>query len=146
MKPVPSKLMPFFLTTIESASVPKSLKGAYCKWLRFYLDFCAKYKHPPRDPDSLEPFLQKLASKNQSPAAQKQAANSISLYYETMKNWKSANQAGQKVSERTSSLWDAVYRDLKNEIRVRQYSPKTLSTYRIWIEQFQKYIRSKPPE
>ena len=41
------------------------------KWLRYYLDFCAKYDEPPRDEDSLAPFLQKLASKRQTRMARR---------------------------------------------------------------------------
>jgi len=48
--------------------------------LRFYLDFCAKYEHPPRDHDSLQPFLVKLASKRQSAAQREQAAASVGLF------------------------------------------------------------------
>lgn len=146
MKPVSPKLLSAFKASLAKANVPDKLYGAYAKWLRFYLDFCAKYKHPPRDPDSLEPFLQKLASKNQSSDAQKQAAHSVALYYETMKNWKAFSPADNNSSDRASPAWDAVYLDLKNEIRVRQYSPKTLATYRIWIEQFQRFCKNKSPD
>lgn len=62
-------------------------------WLRFYLDFCAKYRYPPRDPDSVGPFLQKLSSKGQSPERQRDAAAGVALYHELMKNWASAPEA-----------------------------------------------------
>jgi len=55
--------------------------GDYLKWLRFYLDFCMKYRHPPRDRESLEPFLGKLTRKRQSLERQKQTAASVGLYY-----------------------------------------------------------------
>jgi integrase len=73
MKPIPGVLVEAFSNTLAAASVKKHLAGAYLKWLRFYLDFCVKYQHQPRDPDSLQPFLQKLAAKNQSQANQEQA-------------------------------------------------------------------------
>jgi hypothetical protein len=49
------------------------------KWIRFYLDFCHKYGHPPRSPTSLGPFLNKLAAKNQSAEQRHQAAQAIRL-------------------------------------------------------------------
>jgi hypothetical protein len=53
----------------------------YRKWLRFYLDFCSKYRHPPDSKGSLPRFLSKLASKNQS--AERQArARSVGSYYD----------------------------------------------------------------
>lgn len=58
-------------------AMPSAQRGDYLKWLRYYLDFCEKYRHPPRDHDSLQPFLQKLAAKGQSPDRQKQAAGSV---------------------------------------------------------------------
>lgn len=77
MKPFPRALLPVYLTALRKDSVPQARFGEHLKWTRYYLDFCNKYQHPPRDPDSLEPFLQKLASKNQPPAAQQEAARSV---------------------------------------------------------------------
>jgi integrase len=36
-------------------------------------------------------------------------------------------------------------RRLKEEIRIRQYSPKTWKTYRVWTGQFQKFLGEKQP-
>ena len=144
MKPLPSVLLPPFEEVLSKASVPRGLLSDYRKWLRFYLDFCAKYRHPPRDSDSLEPFLQKLAAKNQNQSAQKLAAHSVALYYETVRNMSACSPAGDRASQATDA-WDELYRKLKEEIRTRQYSPKTLATYRLWTEQFQKFVKNKPP-
>ncbi|MBU1694856.1 MAG: integron integrase [Verrucomicrobia bacterium] len=88
--------------------------------------------------------MQKLASKNQPLDAQKQAARSVALYYQTMRDAPLAPPGGN-VSKLSEPPWDTVFRKLKEEIRVRQYSPKTLATYRIWIEQFRKFLRGKLP-
>jgi hypothetical protein len=42
--------------------VPAPQRPNYQKWVRFYLDFCRKYGHPPRSPTSLGPFLSKLVT------------------------------------------------------------------------------------
>jgi hypothetical protein len=39
---------------------PKENHGLYKKWLRYYLDFCEKYKLPARQKESLPGFLGKL--------------------------------------------------------------------------------------
>jgi integron integrase len=216
MKTLSPALIAAFDQSLKSSAVPIGMQMDYRKWLRFYLDFCMKYRHPPRDPDSLEPFLQKLASKNQSKASQEQAAASVTLYYDIIRNWpdsgslspvisKPADTAPKQVAvskeiakpfarnrlgtasppkgeddggvrgtggtptlpgslhtdapasmvregtskhddQQASNLtWADCYRRLKEEIRVRQYSPKTLSTYRIWTEQFQRFLKDKPP-
>jgi integron integrase len=42
--------------------------------------------------------------------------------------------------------WRAEYARLVDEIKVRHYSPKTLQTYRGWVQHFQTFLRSKAPE
>ncbi len=51
------------------------------KWLRYYLDFCLKYKCNQSDKKSLSHFLSKLQEKNQTEQQQEQASDAI--YYET---------------------------------------------------------------
>ncbi len=55
----------------------------YMKWLRYYLDFCLKYKCNQSDKKSLSHFLSKLQEKNQTEQQQEQASDRISIYYET---------------------------------------------------------------
>lgn len=202
MKPLPKILLNAYLQALHAKTVPTSEQAHYQKWLRFYLDFCMKYRHPPRDRDSLAPFLQKLASKNQPIAAQEQASRGVSIYYDLMKTWPGDKTAAiaekntapvlsktdaaapesvrpeqtvtaassAAVSENpcdafrpelrhramaddepdmsrtvTQLTWATCYQKLKEEIKLRQYSPKTLATYRIWTEQFQRFLKDKRP-
>ncbi len=50
--------------------------------MRFYLDFCLKYKHAKSDWKSLSYFLKKLREKKQQNFQIEQASQAISLYYE----------------------------------------------------------------
>lgn len=189
MKLLSPVLLSAYLEVLSKASVPQAAVVDYQKWLRYYLDFCMKYRHPPRDPDSLDPFLQKLASKNQSAEAQEQAARSVSTYYAVMRAWNNEpaairtevaavvvpttvesvgagkppeasarppreSPAVDAVATPASDVqntaepvlsWDRCYVKLKEEIRLRQYSPKTLATYRIWATQFQGFLKDKSP-
>ena len=144
MKRLPQSLKAAFLRVMRERAVPVEQRQDYLKWLRFYLDFCLKYRHPPRDPDSLQLFLHKMAAKNQSAAQQTQAAACIGLYYNLMKTWAAAPESSATV-ENKRKPWDECYTLLKQEIKLRQYSPKTLQTYATWIRQFQKFIGNKPP-
>ena len=45
--------------SLAEAVFSVSVRADYLKWLRFYLDFCANYRHSPRDRDSLAPFQRK---------------------------------------------------------------------------------------
>ena len=48
MKPIPAVLAEAFSKTFAAASLEDHLARYDLTWLRFYLDFCVKYPHPPR--------------------------------------------------------------------------------------------------
>ena len=79
MQQVPRETWLAFERRLEQAGVPPALRPERHKWVRFYLDFCHKYCHPPESPTSLGPFLAKLATKNQSPAQRHQASVAVRL-------------------------------------------------------------------
>ena len=41
--------------------------------------------------------------------------------------------------------WTGVFNGLKNAVKLRHYSPKTLKTYSGWARKFQTYTKSKDP-
>jgi len=45
--------------------------------------------------------------------------------------------------KQTGSSWVAIYDALEAEIKIRHYSPKTLSSYRAWLRKFQSFLKSK---
>ncbi len=51
--------------------------------LRYYLDFCLKYKFNQSNKENLPHFINKLREKNQTDQQQEQASDVISIYYET---------------------------------------------------------------
>ncbi len=52
------------------------------KYLRYYLDFCQKYRHGSGTVQGLEAFLLKLAEKKQDSMARKEAQRAVQLYQE----------------------------------------------------------------
>lgn len=58
MKRFPPQLSPDYASALDAAGVVGEERDEAFKWLRYYLDFCAKYRFPPRDDDSLMPFVQ----------------------------------------------------------------------------------------
>ncbi len=64
---------------MERAGVPVRERVGYLRWVRFYLDFCQKYGHPPREASSIPLFLEKLASKQQPAAARSRASQAVHL-------------------------------------------------------------------
>lgn len=81
MKPLAARLQMASQRRLQETGVPTAVRENYLKWLRYYLDVRAKYRHPPRDPDSLQSFLQKPAAKGQTSAQQKQAFNALLFLY-----------------------------------------------------------------
>jgi hypothetical protein len=57
MNPPPADVFSSFAEALKRKGIVGVEQGEYLKWLRFYWDFCSKYRHPPREGDSLEPFL-----------------------------------------------------------------------------------------
>ena len=85
MQPLADDLQTRFEGYLRDKGVPLRLHGEYKKWLRYYLDFCQKYRYPPGRNGSLPPFLRKLQEKKQTDEQRKQAVRAITLYYELVK-------------------------------------------------------------
>jgi hypothetical protein len=82
---IPLQLQTEFETLLRNRSVPTGLHSFYGKWLRFYLDFCQKYRFPETERKSLDYFLLKLQEKKQTDVQQQQASHAITFYYELVK-------------------------------------------------------------
>ena len=199
-----------FEAQLKAHHIPGNQQGYYKKCLRYFLDFCHKYRLTAKDPGSLGPFMDKLKEKKQSHMQQKQAAHALSLYHHLVKGSDSkqedtrasyepphppdkqnaysgkdrygqtnhkhsplnnVNEGNEKYANTdlhhqgpsgrpefirrvpdatrepgTGASWKNEFLAIENEIRVRHYSPKTLKTYRQWMQKFQTFTRSKSPE
>jgi integron integrase len=239
---VPDGILGRFEAAMTSAQVDRRERWQYGKWLRYYLDFCSKYQWSPEKHGSLEPFIEKLASKNQSVPQRHQAARAVRLYLDMRQRHdqaadkadatpgprpaalghaseapaqqhapaprpatrpqaggsashqraaplrvretpppvrpapavaglaakpprgrRQAAQPSRGVAQRvdgppsvgavdrappraTGASWVKVLDELRNAIRLRNYSPRTSKTYTHWTRRFQTYTRSKPPD
>jgi hypothetical protein len=70
-----------YLSFLIQKDVPEAQFGFYLKWLRYYLDFCAKYGYDSQNAQSLPYFLNKLTEKDQSDFQQQQARQAVQYYY-----------------------------------------------------------------
>jgi integron integrase len=152
---IPQDLMLEFETWLGKEKIPSEKYAPYKKWLRYYLDFCHKYKHNPRNSESLPMFINKLRDKKQSKLQQKQAFDSIIIYYKIFNiypDW-SKKAGNNAIKEKTVSYnqgkptnknqWNSVYNQLSNAIKVRHYSPKTFKAYNKWVMQFRNFVNNK---
>jgi integron integrase len=153
---IPQEILIKFDKLLEEESVVIEKQVFFRKWLKYYLDFCEKYKHHPKKVGSLPLFINKLRDKKQSKQQQKQAFDSIIIYYKIFNiypDW-SKKEVSKEINEKkvpygkdlsaNSGRWRSVYRQLSNEIKVRHYSLKTFDAYSKWVRQFQGFVKNKP--
>lgn len=165
MLKAPDKLWQKFDALMDRNNVPEKEQWSYRKWLRYYLDFCHKYKHNYAEKKSLHFFLKKLESKRQNATQRKQAVQAVEFYYLMLENSNGEHTDGNltiseksdiyakkntirrrcneptndverekhtKITE-TGASWQRKYTALRDAIKIRHYSPRTLKTYRMWL-------------
>ncbi len=80
MQPIPPDVSARYTGILRKKGVSVSSRDFYMKWLSYFLDFCHKYGYESSDPESIKPFIDKLRSKKQSSAYQRQAHHAVILY------------------------------------------------------------------
>ncbi len=88
---IPPEIFRGFIALLERRDLPSAQHNYYKKWLRYYLDFCAKYRLKDTSSNSLAQFLSKLREKKQTEAQVKQAAHAVSLYLDLRRRSKAAS-------------------------------------------------------
>ncbi|MFQ5597759.1 MAG: integron integrase [Nitrospiria bacterium] len=139
-----AEVLKSFDTVLTKNGIDTRYHFYYKKWLRYYLDFCKKYRHPENKKASIPLFITKLKEKRQTESQQKQAAKAISLYMNQIQA--GANNDKKTVPQQNPADWSKACDDLKTEIALRHYSPKTLRSYKNWINKFQGFTRNKAIE
>ncbi len=151
---LPDQLVKKYNSLLIKNKIPLHAHGIYNKWLRYYLDFCKKYRHAYPNPESLELFISKLNQKKQTASQQSQARHAVGIYYAGMTQRSALNTPREHGQEKKSpysaakspSPWATAMDSLQNEIKVRHYSPKTLKAYSLWAGKLRFFTNSKPPK
>jgi len=138
----------------------------YVKWVRYFIDFMGKYGNGAAPLECVDSFLGKLASKGQSAGLQEQARHAVGIYLgqesvgiptspvqERLPDISPAQggtlrqDPGEPGGGRSSRAgWEALEQSLVAEVKRRNYSPKTASTYRSWVQRFGQYTHFKAVE
>lgn len=139
MKTIDPQAKGLYEAVLTKKNVPPTLRTQYLKWLRYYLDFCSKYQHEPRNRLSFSPFARKLKDKHQTEQQRKQALDAVSIFYEiqerdgdqdslpVLKNTKTHLSRKKDCPIPTNADWTSTFNGLESEIKIRHYSPKTLT-------------------
>ena len=77
MRKIPAALNAQFDALLVKNKIPQRFHSHYLKWLRYYLDFCQRYRFSEPNPRSLPNFIRKLKEKRQTNVQQKQAKEAI---------------------------------------------------------------------
>lgn len=169
MRELPAEWVKIFERRLDKANVSQPSRQAHLRWAKFYLYFCQKFGYPATAPTALGPFLTKLAEKKYPIEDRHQAATAVRLLlkYDPQEQnlylqlsapspspegiappalrTLSADQCpGSLVPGSQTASWEREYRELETEIKLRNYSPKTLAVYRFWVTRFQSFVRSRP--
>jgi len=170
MEELSTEWVNIFERRLAEEKVPTANRPAYHQWVKFYLTFCHKFSYPPTAPTALGPFLTKLAGKNYSIHDRHHAAAAVrlllryepqdqNLYLQLSAPAPALSPAAKgplnpdappprqfehrNCSTSQTASWEREYRELETEIKLRNYSPKTLNVYRFWITRFQAFVRSR---
>ena len=74
MLKIPESVVASFGSFLTDRNIPSTSHGYYKKWVRYYLDYCHKYRFYYLNSDSLPNFLNKLKEKKQTGIQQKASA------------------------------------------------------------------------
>lgn len=156
---IPNELWFKYGMLLAKKAVPVSFDNHYKKWLRYYLDYCHKYKQPYFDNQSLEKFIEKLREKKHSSDQQNEAAQAVSIYYDMLAAKKFGDSPALIVKppltlpsphegrgEQGVAEWKKAHSEMFAEIKTRHYSPKTLKSYAMWARKFQFFTKNKLPQ
>ena len=82
MRPIPVPILKSFETILEKRAISPLERANYKKWLRYFLDSCAKHPVPEARSDQVRLFIDKLREKKQTSFQRNLAAHAVSLYFQ----------------------------------------------------------------
>ena len=83
MKSIQPEILERFDKMMKMRDVPLFLRPEYRKWVRYFLDFQAKYPQPGARSVQVRLFSEKLRSKGRTDVQVRQAADAVSLFFAT---------------------------------------------------------------
>jgi integron integrase len=104
VQPIPKNILAQFDAVLKQQNIPVDAHNHYRKWLRYFLDFRAKYSPPDSRSDQVRLFIEKLRSKNQTAGQQAQAAEAVSIYFALQKENKSISFTAAKQTTTSATL------------------------------------------
>jgi site-specific recombinase XerD len=105
---IPKVVYAQYLNHMKENNVPADLLQEYVKWLRYFLDFCARHVIELDKSERVRLFLEKLREKRQSNEQCQQAAHAASLYFEMQPYERQKHEATSEASLQPLAATDSV--------------------------------------
>lgn len=158
-------------TRLDNLNIPAHQEPHYVKWVRYFLDFESKYGAGRSGQELIAAFIAKLSGKRQSEGLCAQARRAVVVYLDldgsvsgiTGRSTRKAEGHAPSDSDAAANAvrqpqisppepeeapmdddWAATVRALEGEIKRRNYSKKTLSTYVMWVKRFGVHAGHRP--
>ena len=112
MKSIPPEILARFDDILKLRDVPLFSRPEYRKWVRYFLDFQAKYPLPGERSVQVRLFSEKLRSKGQVELLVEQAADAVSLFFASQQKQQAASS-----SNRVGVVPHAVVRAVQEKTR-----------------------------
>ncbi len=131
MQHVPKDIETFYRDQLKKVDVDKH--QSYVKWIRYFLDFCSKYRFTPYERTSFSHFSQKLNDKKQSLTAIEDAYQAYLLlipYYQIPVNEGELNTDTDVVQQLIAVIRQKATHHVLYHLEFPCFSfPNTLSSY-----------------
>lgn len=154
-------------STLRGFGVSDGVMAHYVKWVRYFLDYEAKYGDGAPRARLIDGFVEKLASKGQSGGLCEQARRAVEVFLGMgagESGVEGAEDRGVTVAESHGDYagkgvasvppvpveaglrraWQELETALVGEIKRRNYSPKTMKTYLTWVQRFGQFTKFMP--
>ncbi|MCC5790049.1 MAG: phage integrase N-terminal SAM-like domain-containing protein [Opitutales bacterium] len=145
-----------YQSRLKELGVGDQVLPHWVKWVRYFLDYEAKYGKGAPEISLIDGFIAKLASKGQSFGLRKQARQAVEVFLEMgpgedpakveeePEEYEVKARSSLPVETELRSGWRELERALTAEIKRRNYSPKTMQAYQAWVQRFGQYTEFKP--
>lgn len=150
MKQLEKEVFHRYQSILRELGLSSGVMPHFVKWVRYFLDYEAKYGDGAPRSRLIDGFIKKLASKGQSSSLRQQARRAVEAFlkmeaqgdgFAVAEERTVAEPLGENIGERAHSAtslrveadprrdWRETEAALAGEIKRRNYSPKTMKTY-----------------
>ncbi len=144
---------------LEKEGIHQTNRPFFRYWLAHYLDICQRHNTKPDNYGSINPFIQSLIKMGTPQFQVTQAQKAAEWYCKnasclTNTDYKLNNLEAHKSSEKandfdttfkTTNKWEEALNLLKQSIKIRHYSGRTLEIYTYWTQKLGRFAKKADP-